>query len=75
MNLSNVTIGHLKSLAEQLSAEQHTRLQYTKARIPTGGPKGSLKSKANSLSHELDTQQYYKDEGVVEFIKYLEGRL
>lgn len=62
----------LKALAEKLKKGQHERLQYTKDRIPVGGAKGSLKSAANRLVGELDAQQYYKDEGVREFLKYIE---
>lgn len=61
----------LKAKAKELMDAQHKRLTYTKERIPVGGPKGSLKSTANRLSNELDTQQYYKDEGVRDFLLYL----
>lgn len=63
----------LKHLAEVLRDNQHKRLNYTKERIPVGGPKGSLKSTANRLANELDAQQYYKDEGVRDFLSFIAG--
>lgn len=72
MATNELTIEKLKELASQMKDAQHKRLIYTTERIPEGGSKSSLKSAANRLRNALEEQQYYKDEGVRDFLQYVE---
>lgn len=75
MAMNNLSLDKLKELAAEMKDEQHKRLTYTTERIPEGGLKSSLKSAANRLRNALEEQQYYKDEGVRDFLQYVEKSL
>lgn len=75
MVMNNLSLNKLEELAAKMKDEQHARLSYTTERIPEGGSKSSLKSAANRLRNALEEQQYYKDEGVRDFLHYVRKSL
>lgn len=72
-----MTNDEIRQKAQTFLQAHKIRTDYTVARIPGApgneGKKGSLRAIANRMRNELKTQQYYKEEGVREFVSYLFG--